>query len=140
MQEAGADAMLELAFTLAVSHCTHSLSASSRVVHVLSRPVCWQLVGRRRVRQVCEGSGPGRGFDWVPPVLFLRHRHELLHGGGQTPSCPRAVGGPHEGGWRKEGTVAHRCCVFLPALSTVCCLGAERRDLMVVVCARMAGV
>jgi methylmalonyl-CoA mutase cobalamin-binding domain/chain len=74
MQEAGATAVQELAFTLADG---------------------WEYVR----------AAIARGLDVDafrrPPVLLLRHRHELLHGGGQAARGPHAVA-PHHAAFNRK--------------------------------------
>ena len=54
--------------------------------------------GRRQgVREDGAGQGAGRGRVRRPAQLLLRHRHELLPGGGQAPRRPAAVVADHEG-------------------------------------------
>ena len=79
MQEAGANQALELAFTLADG--TEYVRAAIAARH-----------GRRRLRR--------------PPVVLLRHRHELLPGDRQAARRAPAVVADHEGVRRQEPEVA----------------------------------
>ena len=82
MQEAGATADLELAFTIADGWEYARFATRPRPRH-------------RRVRPAA--------------VVLLRHRHELLHGGGQAPRRPPAVG-PGDGARSTRRTRSLGCC------------------------------
>ena len=91
MQEAGATAEQELAFTIA---------DGLEYVRVAARPG----PRRRRVRR--------------PAQLLLRHRHELLHGGRQAPRRPPAVA-PGHAAVRAEGPAVADAAHALPDLGRV---------------------
>ena len=61
-----------------------------------------------RWQGICEdraGQGAGRGRVRGAAQLLLRHRHELLPGGGETPRGAAAVVADHEGLQRQEAEV-----------------------------------
>ena len=82
MQEAGATADLELAFTIADG---------------------WEYA------RFATDRGPRHRRLRPAPVVLLRHRHELLHGGRQAPRRAAAVG-PRDGAPSTRRTRSRGCC------------------------------